>query len=76
MGQRLRRRFELPFCNDTDRILNVFEMVLLTLKPERYVCSSVSLQPGHVIFMRLSELAADNGVLSVVSTQNHRNDPQ
>ena len=74
MGQRLRRRFELPFCNDTDRILNVFEMVLPTLKPERYVCSSVSLQPGHVIFMRLSELAA--GVLSVVSTQNHRNDPQ
>ena len=35
MGQRLRRRFELPFCNDTDRILNVFEMVLLTLNPER-----------------------------------------
>ena len=35
MGQRLRRRFELPFCNETERILNVFEIVLLTLKPER-----------------------------------------
>ena len=35
MGQRLRRRLELAFCNDTERILKVFEIVLLTLKPER-----------------------------------------
>ena len=35
MGQRFRRRFELAFCNATERILNVFEIVLLTLKPER-----------------------------------------
>ena len=33
MGQRFRRRFELAFCNATERILNVFEIVLLTLKP-------------------------------------------
>ena len=35
MGQRLRRRFELPFCNATERILKEFEIVLFTLKPER-----------------------------------------
>ena len=35
MGQRLRSRFELPFCNATERILKEFEIVLFTLKPER-----------------------------------------
>ena len=35
MGQRLRRRFELPFCSATERILKEFEIVLFTLKPER-----------------------------------------